>query len=160
MKYLKPFNEDILSDKFPEELQDFCETNLAYLIDEGVEIKVTTRSEGNQLVEILLLEQPKRWNEIKDYMIPFLVRLNNKYNINKQINNNTSDIRIYVVIGTRYIQTERDSTFPYKMELLINDDTDHTQLNTFKINQLRFYVNGYKQQPKKSFVSKIKSFFK
>ena len=36
MKYLKPFNEDILSDKFPEELQDFCETNLAYLIDEGV----------------------------------------------------------------------------------------------------------------------------
>ncbi len=39
MKHLKPFNEAV-GDTFKEELKDFCETNLAYLLDDGGEIEV------------------------------------------------------------------------------------------------------------------------
>jgi hypothetical protein len=34
MRYLKPLNEN--TDNFKEELQEFCELNLAYLLDEQV----------------------------------------------------------------------------------------------------------------------------
>ena len=44
MRYLKPFileNSKFLELK--QELQDFCETSLAYLIDDGVEVQVLER---------------------------------------------------------------------------------------------------------------------
>jgi hypothetical protein len=39
MRYLKKFNETNISETWLEELKDFCETNLAYLIDQGFELK-------------------------------------------------------------------------------------------------------------------------
>ena len=39
MKHIKRFNE-ALDENFREELQDYCELNLAYLLDEGTEIKI------------------------------------------------------------------------------------------------------------------------
>jgi hypothetical protein len=72
MKHLKSFNEDITSFNFEEELKDFCETNLAYLLDEGrllIEKSIT-------LIRVQLsFDRDKDWDEIKDHMIPFLIRL-------------------------------------------------------------------------------------
>ena len=84
MKYLKPFNENV--ENFKEELQEFCETNLAYLLDEGTEIQIVESPGGWHELHLIriLLDQPKRWNEIKDHIIPFLTRLDNKYEINNQ----------------------------------------------------------------------------
>ena len=79
MKHIKPFNENV--DSF--ELKDFCETNLAYLIDEGTEVDITNTGlfNGIGLYEIRITSNYKEWSSIKDHMIPFLTRLQNKYNI-------------------------------------------------------------------------------
>ena len=66
MKYLKPFNENNNED----DLRDFCETNLAYLLDEGGKVEVHT-FESNTLLQINITNST--WSNIKDHMIPFLL---------------------------------------------------------------------------------------
>ena len=86
MRYLKKYNEGIIT----EELRDFCEINLAYLVDDGFNINVNRRTSGGSIV----ISNPKslfknndistnifKWNDIKDHFIPFLDRLLNKYSI-------------------------------------------------------------------------------
>lgn len=41
MKYLMRFNESLDSDDMTEDLLDFCEGNLAYVIDDGLEVRVS-----------------------------------------------------------------------------------------------------------------------
>lgn len=168
MKYLRPFNESL---SFKDELLDFCESNLAYLLDEGNKVKVSYRHSHKinyskvpagadlYLVEIIL-EQPKPWDEIKDYMIPFLTRLINKYEINSAnaiaksglITDDSLDIELYLTTNTNI------SFLPiyYKIKDLIRQENFRSSK---LIEQMNFVVTGYKQ-PKKSFISKIKSFFK
>jgi len=77
MRYLKPFNEN----NNEEDLKDFCETHLAYLLDDtnfelGVDDYTQTgifHSRGGQI----RLENDKGfyWDDIKDYFIPFLIQL-------------------------------------------------------------------------------------
>jgi hypothetical protein len=62
MKYLKPFNENI--DNFKEELQDFCEMNLAYLLDEGTKIEIIDFPD-NALIEIKKKDDEIRASQIK-----------------------------------------------------------------------------------------------
>jgi hypothetical protein len=138
MKHLKRFNEDITSFNFEEELQEFCELNLAYFLDEGNELLVEPsydwRNRELYVIQISLVE-PKSWGEIKDYIIPFLHRLNNKYEIKNQ--------------GSEY-----DSTKDVKG--IIDDKTDVSD----EIHEIFLYVKGYKQEPKKGLLAKIKAFFK
>jgi hypothetical protein len=99
MKYLKRIFESL--DK--NELLDFCETNLVYLLDEGFEIIVndhfSKRSEGNPFYQIIIEESneesrlgltnpnisvvktPFSWNKIKDYFIPFMDLLDKNYKL-------------------------------------------------------------------------------
>ena len=76
MRYIKSFNES--QDNFKEELQDFCEMNLAYLLDEGTKIEIIDFPD-NALIEIKL--PTTTWEKVKDHMIPFLTRLQNNYQI-------------------------------------------------------------------------------
>ena len=75
MKHIKPFNENHSRSRSrfknkieQQELKNFCETHLAYLLDDdNFELKVDTfqiRLENNNGF---------KWNDIKDYFIPFLV---------------------------------------------------------------------------------------
>jgi DNA-binding protein YbaB len=57
MKHLKPFNEAV-GDTFAQDLKDFCEMNLAYLLDDG-EVRVNTEGKTT-LVKISIN------NSIKD----------------------------------------------------------------------------------------------
>jgi len=110
MKHLKRFNEDIDNHQqlFKDELKEFCEMNLAYLLDEA-ELQVIESPGGWSELHLIriLLNEPKRWNEIKDHMIPFLTRLENKYEINNQPFKNASYYG-YVRVQTR---TNRDQGF-------------------------------------------------
>ena len=85
MKHLKRFNESINE----YDLKDYCETNLAYLMDEGLEVKIDNEfvhNDRSDLFVTLYLYQSnghgRPWSEIKDQIMPFLHRFNNVYEIN------------------------------------------------------------------------------
>ena len=95
MKYLKRYNEskDTRSYYFsakPEEgeldeLRDFCEIHLAYLIDKDFVVDVSNDFTHKNFHISILKEGSKykgfTWEEIKDYFIPFLTHLSRKYEI-------------------------------------------------------------------------------
>ena len=119
MRYLKPFNEN--KDNFEEELKDFCETNLAYLIDEGTQVDITNTGpfNGRSLYGIKITSNYKEWSSIKDHMIPFLTRLQNKYNIIPY-----SDGHDILVRGKRQIDTNGYVTGKEKVRELIEDNEE------------------------------------
>jgi hypothetical protein len=134
MKHIKPFNE-ALDENFREELKDFCETNLAYLLDEGrllIEKSIT-------LIRVQLsFDRDKDWDEIKDHMIPFLIRLTNKYEVIEK----TGIGKINTVFDTEnvdvYIFTRENSGGP-KTEFRIKDLIDDT-VEISSIEQIRFFL--------------------
>jgi hypothetical protein len=94
MKYIKPFNES--KENLVEELQDFCETSLAYLIDDGYDISVTLRDkvkypEKQHLLVTLGLRAKENtwlqdydlfsWDDVKDHYIPFIQMLVRRYEL-------------------------------------------------------------------------------
>jgi hypothetical protein len=92
MKHLKKFNESMNK----EGLQDFCDTYLAYLLDDGYSIEASEIGFGEY---VLVLRNGKRldnvpvdspeflftWDEIKDQFIPFLHMLSKQYTIIRSI---------------------------------------------------------------------------
>ena len=101
MKYLKRFNESTELDL--EELQEFCDMYLSYLIDDGFEVKVKPevfeyhvpskeRRNVGELISkkffsIIIDKNGKKFNlnQIKDRFIPFIKFLSDKYEIKEQI---------------------------------------------------------------------------
>ena len=95
MKHLKPFNES--KENLVDELKDFCETSLAYLLDDGYDISVTLRDKVkfpdkqhllvtlglNGIGEDLWLQDYNlfSWNDVKDYYIPFIQMLVRRYEL-------------------------------------------------------------------------------
>ena len=89
--------------EFQEELRDFCETHLAYLVDDGYSIRVATNTmslkrfdeeNDNQIYASLVdcgeeivdtIDDPRNfnWDNIKNNFIPFLQHLSKEYNIGK-----------------------------------------------------------------------------
>lgn len=96
---VKRFNESLDEN----ELRDFCETNLAYLLDEGFDIMISGNNFSGDSFKSIKITNPKslddredgaelvarmgyavnyfKWNDIKDHFIPFLTRLLSEYSI-------------------------------------------------------------------------------
>jgi len=97
MRYIKGFNEGNITDEFLSELQDFCEMNLVYLMDDGLQVDVvkhpvSREDMGTTYLSSVTLRYPlaagtfellvqKDWNSVKDTIIPFFTRLNSQYNV-------------------------------------------------------------------------------
>lgn len=82
MKHLKIYEAfDVFKDKL-DELQDFCDTYLAYMTDKGVALTVTPNSRLSSTIFVLSVSSVEsrdfEWNDIKDYFIPFLEVLTKK----------------------------------------------------------------------------------
>ena len=171
MRYLKRFNEG--QENFKEELQEFCELNLAYLLDdEELEARLIPVVGGFRLL-IELNQNPQLWSDIKNHMIPFLTRLVSQYELRPYANKGGKNVSIEV---TRDLEAaiqnwpHRKSHLYYEVPRLINDDTksglfdrygdDFVDVLESYITEFEFIIDGYKQEPKKSVLSKIKSFFK
>jgi len=97
MKFLRKFNEDNLEDRL--EIKDYCEMNLAYLIDEGFFIDI--HLSGGGYYNVILRKSLTRsqygvhtsyfkWNDVKDHYIPFIERIRNKYKLASSYINFTS----------------------------------------------------------------------
>ena len=81
MRYLKLFNESLKEET--EELQEFCDMNLAYLGDEGFKTKIESYS-NSKIIYFTKVGNPDElktfeWDEIKNSFIPFLTLLDRKY---------------------------------------------------------------------------------
>ena len=76
MKHLRSFNEGVSH----EDIKYFCETSLAYLLDEGVTVRVSGYNKEEEEVTIDFHEK-MTWNECKDHVIPLLTRVANKYEL-------------------------------------------------------------------------------
>jgi hypothetical protein len=97
MKYLRKFNEN-LEDRL--EIKDYCEMNLAYLIDEGFFIDIN----WNDMASYYSISLRKssttnqhgvitpyfKWNDVKDHYIPFILRIQKKYKLSSDYINFTS----------------------------------------------------------------------
>ena len=90
MRHLKRFNEsqeELTLQR--EELRDFCETYLAYLLDEGFELKIYGGAElaaGVTPFQISLVKQDQSifyWQDIINQFLPFLKFLKDNYNLEK-----------------------------------------------------------------------------
>lgn len=86
MKYLKGFNESSFLSEDLNELQSFCETYLAYLLDEGFYIRVRHGSRKDRArIEFykgdVHFPVPFNWDEVKDHYIPFYQMLSKEYDI-------------------------------------------------------------------------------
>jgi len=90
MKHIKTFEQSNESEppqqeNIPidtEELQEFCDINLAYLLDDSnfeVYFPVASDGEGEGIQIRLDNDHGFKWDDIKNYYIPFLIRLNNKW---------------------------------------------------------------------------------
>ncbi len=163
MKYLKKFNESISE----EDIRDFCENGLAYLVDDDLRIyvqklrmaaihslpfsslrKITNQKENDYKTDYLLInmifdDSSKDWSEIKDHIIPFLIRLNKNYTvITYKLREDgkivEQQIRFYIDPNddsNKYYQ----SAFSFTLDQVINSD-DNFILNSFRITDLRISV--------------------
>lgn len=124
MKHLKRFNE--ATENFREELRDFCENNLAYLLDEG---RLLIEDSRDNLVRVQLnLDRDKDWDEIKDQIIPFFIRLTNKYEV---VEKNTENVDVYIF--TRKVSGGLEAEF--KITDLIDDN-----ISISDIHEIRLFV--------------------
>ena len=102
MKHLKKFSaihsllEQSNESLNKEELQDFCDTYLAYLLDEGYSIEASEIGFGEYVLVLRNENRPTNvpidspellftWEEVKDQFIPFLHMLSKQYTITRSI---------------------------------------------------------------------------
>jgi hypothetical protein len=136
MKHLKKFESLINPEKVDkEELKDFCEMYLAYLLDEGFEIHIV---EHYFMCEINLhkvgyLEQWQyngfKWEEIADRFIPFLKVLYDNY----------------VSFGNKCIQLETANgmtTNVYIYDFSNNMEIDMNKIERIPITYKRLFDKG------------------
>ena len=144
MKHLKKFNENV--DTF--ELKDFCEANLAYLLDEGGKVEVHTFG-SDTLLQINITNST--WSNIKDHMIPFLIRLKNNYQIEERPSSGFKyGVQLKAAIWD-YPAPLHFVNFPFKMEDLIKDNNpysikvrhfDQAHLEDLAISDFQFFINN------------------
>ena len=114
IKLYEDFNTD-----FKKELQDFCEMYLAYLIDEGFEVKIKEEKSDVLVLDIervsafnnytegphgtRFIDNSFRWSEISDHFITFYHMLSREYNLVKSKHSpfGTINLREEMTLGGR-----------------------------------------------------------
>ena len=108
MKHLKKFNES----NSIENLKDFCENCLAYLLDDG-EYELFVDDYPSHF-RILFCEKDLvkkwfeenrshiEWNNIKDRFIPFLTLLNKNYNIITEIEFSSKEYLVSDILSDQF----------------------------------------------------------
>lgn len=162
MKHLRRYNESNSEGLTEEDIQDFCEINLAYLLDDGLRVLVGSPAGsayptywGSELAEPFLLSSEykvtlsfrrvinKKWIEIKDQIIPFLTHLRNVYNLAVEVGS------MRVPTNIRIEMIGPNCTYPdwFNIEDIISDKIVPTgRLNDdYKVLTIQFKIEGKKE---------------
>lgn len=102
MRYLKSFRESVINS---DDLQDFCDTYLAYLLDDGFKVVIDNKmykdfitirlTQSSDTSNPLQSDEPFIWDSIKDHYVPFLQILSRNYKISDFAGNR----QIFVITG-------------------------------------------------------------
>ena len=125
MKHLKRYNESIDDH---DELKDFVESCLAYLLDEGFHVFIPRASldDGTTAIWLGLNYRENKsnaftWDEIKDYYIPLLKLLHNRYQI-VGFGNPRKDVRSTSQVRFRLHHGYTDEAFSdFPLYSVVND---------------------------------------
>jgi hypothetical protein len=187
MKHIKPFNEANVTGQFLTDLREFCENNLVYLMDDGLQVSVTKHpinreDMDNSHLSFVTLRYPidfsidKDWNDIKDVIIPFFTRLDRNYNVITfgQLPIVTSGLFVQgslngqVQFGLRRttVMNPALTSGGFRKNFALNDIiNDRLDLGNNLIVEIRFFVSCnddndviVPEVPKKSIGSRIKKF--
>ena len=170
MKHLRRFNEK-LSDDFISELKEFCETHLAYLLDEDFSIgyRILNNSGRNDIhipsIEIVIRStktntdsypgairnlMPFSWEEVSNHIIPFIHFLNMKYCITQKTSYYGTGI---VCIETPTHDKIKKTTFDVESRNILHNlslsdiQNDNIQPDT-EIKYIEITIAGYRYIPK------------
>jgi len=141
MKYLKRIFETKIN---VDELKDFCEGSLAFLMDEGFEIqfidlKTSIRIElSRNIIDSSMMKINDRqlfmWNDIKDDYISFIHKISKIYQVNNLIDITYYSEEDYRMNGRKVqIDSIPISVFNDKHINLINSTTISNKLITISI---------------------------
>ena len=78
MRYIKHFRIMESSNNI-DEIKDLAESSLVYLLDEGFKLEYYPGVGQEIAIKLVAKEGGVKWDDIKDYFIPFLERLQNDY---------------------------------------------------------------------------------
>ena len=128
MKHLRRFDESL-----KDELQDFCDTHLAYLIDDGFKVRIS-KFEGDDFHQIMIgtvNQLNSLWSEMKDQVLSFLHFLLKDYELYWDEYFNAEPAMGIVYRGSSGIKQEE-----LKLDEL-DDLPDDTKISTLFIRVVR-----------------------
>jgi len=167
MKHLRRFNEK-LSDDFISELKEFCETHLAYLLDEDFSIRyrILNNSGRNDIhipsIEIVIRStkdkgpirnlMPFSWEEVSNHIIPFIHFLNMKYCITQKTSYYGTGIVCIETPARDKIKKTLSSRYEEKFNNIHNLSLSDIQNDNIKpdteIKYIEITIAGYRYIPK------------
>jgi hypothetical protein len=148
MKYIKRYNESNSEVLDEQEIKDFCEMNLAYLMDEGLKVIVDDFGYGVILSLKDVDEKNRKWIDIKDQIIPFLIRLKDQYELKTfswVTDLPTADI--VFVTSMKYGTEDEGYSDYFTTDGVINDriTRDWAKFTSiYKVNEISFYIKNKK----------------
>ena len=138
MKYLKPFNES-LSDLTYVEVLDFCEANLAYLMDDGFTISLQSDRFNNEIDWEVTLRNGEnlQWNYIENHLVPFFAHLDKEFEL-CNISSTHTQLEFYVPVyginnGYKW----------FSIQELLNHECDHLLVGNV-VESITFYIKSRK----------------
>jgi hypothetical protein len=103
MRTIKLYEDYYSNQRFKKELVDFCEMYLAYLIDEGFEVKVISEEHSDLVLDIekvsvhanyidgvhgtRYIDNSFKWGEVVDHFTTFYHMLSKEYKLIKMLGN-------------------------------------------------------------------------
>lgn len=142
MIHLRRFDESL-----KEELLDFCETNLAYLLDDNFTVRVS-KFKGDDFHQIMLQRNFMFiWSDIKDYFLPFLHFLFKDYEL--YYIERPNDV-VEPAMGIVYHTKENIMVKGLELDEL-NNLPDNTEISTLFIRVVRKDDKNVKKAPFRNF---------
>ena len=125
MKYIKNFES--LEDRYSknQELKDFCEASLAWLLDDGFEFTVFKLSDDKEIIRLIKRKSDnslpnynhlENWklSEISDHFIPFLQKLSSKYDLRCIVDTNDRNEHIGPEVSIEDFISDRLNDYVFK----------------------------------------------